>query len=61
MPGSRTAQGRPVARTSASVRIAFRPHESVGTPQFDSFAAQWLAYTHPCQRFVTCLAAPPHA
>jgi len=61
MPGSRTAQDRTVARNSASVRVAFRKHESVGVPEYDYFAAQWLAYTHPCQRFVTCLAATPHA
>jgi hypothetical protein len=61
MPGSRTAQDRTGARCSAPVRVAFRLYESVGVPEYDYFAAQWLAYTHPCQRFVTCLAATPHA
>ena len=61
MPGSRTTQDRTTARISAFVRVAFRKHDSVGVPEFDYFAAQWLAYTLPCQRFVTCLAATPHA
>jgi hypothetical protein len=61
MPGSRTTQDRTVARNSAPARVAFRLYESVGVPKYDFFVAQWLAYTHPCQRFVTCLAAFPHA
>jgi hypothetical protein len=61
MPGSRTAQGRLGARTSAPARVAFRFNNSVGALDEVNFAAQWLAYTHPCQRFVMCLAATPHA
>jgi len=51
MPGSQTAQGRSGARISAPSHIAFRSNDSVGTPD-SHFAAQWLAYAHPCQRFV---------
>ena len=34
-----------------ATRIAFCRLESIGTPNVKSFAAQWLACTHPCQRF----------
>jgi hypothetical protein len=61
MPGSQTAQGRSGARTRAPARVAFRFNDSVGTLDEVTIAAQWLAYPHPCQRFVTCLAATPHA
>ena len=58
MPGSQTAQGRARARDRALVRLAFRRLESVGTPE-QNFAAQWLAYAIPCQRFDARLAARP--
>jgi hypothetical protein len=61
MPGSQTAQGRSGARISAPARVAFRLNDSVGTPEELNFAAQWLAYSHPCQRFAMCLAATPRA
>ena len=61
MPGSQTAQGRSGTRSSVPTRIAFRSNDSVGTLDEVTFAAQWLAYPHPCQRFVTRLAAIPHA
>ena len=61
MPGSPTTPGRQGARVNAPFRFAFRQLNSVGTRDSDSIVAQWLAYTLPCQRFVTCLAAPPHA
>ena len=52
MPGSSTI----CARVDAHPRFAFRCDNGVGVP-IDSFAAQWLAYTHPCRRFAPSLAA----
>ena len=57
MPGSQTTPGRLGARNSAPDRVAFRSNDSVGTQKKVNFAAQGLAYAHPCQRFVRCLAA----
>jgi hypothetical protein len=56
MPGSVTARSRPHARNSACDRLAFRLTDGVGAP-IVPFAAQWLAYTLPCRRFVPSLAA----
>ncbi len=56
MPGSSTTQDRICARVGAHPRFAFRCDNGVGVP-IDSFAAQWLAYTHPCRRFAPGLAA----
>jgi len=56
MPGSQTTWGRTGARAHAPVRVAFCNFESIGTPK-GIFAAQWLAYTLPCQRFVHVLTA----
>jgi hypothetical protein len=50
MPGSQTARGRRAARNHAPRRVAFRCLDGVGTPE-QTFAAQWLAYAFPCQRF----------
>ena len=61
MPGSQTTPGQLGARNSAPTRFAFRPNDGVGTQKKVNFAAQWLAYAHPCQRFVMYLAASPHA
>jgi hypothetical protein len=61
MPGSTTTQDQPSARLSAPDCVAFRYVNGVGILDKEPFAARWLAYTHPCQRFVTCLAALPHA
>ena len=55
MPGSSTTPGRPGARDDASVRVAFRARNSVGTRGL-AFAAQWLAYALPYRRFVAVLA-----
>ena len=55
MPGSQTTQGRPGTRSNAPVRVAFRYCNSVGTLKSRSFAARWLAYAHPCQRFTSYL------
>ena len=56
MPGSSTTPGHTDARTSAPVRVAFRPFNSVGTRNHVSFAAQWLAYALPYRRFARALA-----
>jgi hypothetical protein len=36
-------------------------HDSIGTPDCIAFAAQYLAYTRPCQRFADGLAAVSRA
>lgn len=55
MPGSQTTRGREGTRDSVPPRVAFCDFERIGTPD-EIFAAQWLAYTHPCQRFAQPLA-----
>jgi hypothetical protein len=50
MPGSQTARGQRAARVCATRHVAFRCLDGVGTPE-QTFAAQWLAYAFPCQRF----------
>ena len=56
MPGSKTTQGRPGTRSNAPARVAFRFSKNVGTLDYKDFAAQWLAYSLPCQRFTSNLA-----
>jgi hypothetical protein len=56
MPVSTTTPGRLDARTIASIRVAFRQRNDVGTQDEGTFAAQWLACTLPCQRFADALA-----
>ena len=51
MPGSQTSQGRDKACDSAPHRVAFRRAKDVSTLNKKPFAAQWLAYSHLCQRF----------
>ena len=55
MPGSTTTPGRAGARDVALARVAFRKWHGVGTQDVISFAAQWLAYVYPCQRFASHL------
>jgi hypothetical protein len=55
MPGSQTTPGQRSTRSSALRRVAFRTSNYVGTRDKCSIVAQWLAYTHPCQRFTVCL------
>ena len=57
MPGSIDDAGPPVARDDVPGRVAFCRLEGIGTPIWKSYAAQWLAYTYPCQRFADSLAA----
>src|SRR6266404_5230065 len=56
MPVSKTTPGRLGARVIAPIRVAFRQRNDVGTRDEDTFAAQWLAYALPCQRFADALA-----
>ena len=55
MPGSPTTPGRAGACDGAPARVAFRLLDSVGTRNYPSFAAQWLAYAFPCRRFADTL------
>ena len=59
MPGSTTTPSRQGARDGAPWRFAFRLWNGVGTRNFFPIAAQWLAYTFPCQRFAPHLAVRP--
>ena len=56
IPGSLTTPGWAGARTNASVHVAFRETDNVGTRNFQAFAAQWLAYALPYRRFDGTLA-----
>ena len=56
MPGSATTPDRPGARGIAPVRVAFHGRNCVGIRDDKSFAAQWLAYALPYQRFADILA-----
>ena len=55
MPGSPTTPGRPGARATAPVRVAFRVANGVGARNYRAFAAQWLACALPCRRFAGAL------
>jgi len=57
MPGSMTTQDQATARADAIARVAFYQWDSIGILIENTFAAQWLAYTLPCQRFADALAA----
>jgi hypothetical protein len=56
MPGSQTAQSQAGPCAIAPACVAFCHYEGIGAPDCTVFAAQWLACTHPCQRFVRRLA-----
>jgi hypothetical protein len=56
MPGSLTTPSRTCTRVNALARVAFRRNQDVSARNDDSFAARWLAYTLPCQRFAGTLA-----
>ncbi|CAB3774383.1 hypothetical protein LMG29542_07766 [Paraburkholderia humisilvae] len=55
MPGSQTTPGRQDARACASLHIAFRGLNSVGTRDSNSIVAQWMACTLPYRRFADVL------
>jgi hypothetical protein len=57
MPGSSTTPGRADTRDDASVHVAFRDSEHVGTRVAQAFAALWLAYALPYRRFADTLAS----
>ncbi len=57
MPGSMTTPGRQGTRACAPLRVAFRVLNSVGTRNYTTIAAQWLARTFPYRRFAGRLAA----
>ncbi|MEP6558995.1 MAG: hypothetical protein ABJB17_10975, partial [Burkholderiales bacterium] len=56
MPGSATAPGHLGTCGGAPICVALRTENGVGTRDYVSIAAQWLAYAYPCQRFVPHLA-----
>ena len=56
MPVSKTTPGRLGARVIAPIRVAFRHRNDVGTQDEGTFAARWLAYALPYQRFAVALA-----
>jgi len=55
MPGSPTTPDQEDARAIASPCVAFRIENGVGIRNVITFAAQWLAYALPCQRFADTL------
>ena len=55
MPGSPTAPGCPGTRADAPGHVAFRITNGVGTRDFCTFTAQWLAYALLCRRFAATL------
>ena len=57
MPGSLTTPGRHRLALSPVRVLPFGNH--VGTRDFETFAAQWLAYRFPCRRFGRALASTP--
>lgn len=59
MPGSND-DAEPVRRLlDAADRVAFCRLEGMGARIVKSYAAQWLAYARPCQRFARRLTATP--
>ena len=60
MPGSNDDAEPTGARDRAPGRVAFCRLEGIGTPDGKSFAAQWLAYAYPCQRFASASRPPAH-
>jgi hypothetical protein len=60
----RVYRRRGVARGLAMADPRLLPsacHDSIGTPDCIAFAAPYLAYTRPCQRFADGLAAVSRA
>ena len=56
MPVSPTAPGCPGTRADAPVHVAFRTANGVGTRNFCTFTAHWLAYALLYRRFAVTLA-----
>jgi hypothetical protein len=55
MPVSLTMPNRANARDIASARVAFHVMDRVSVRVIYIFAARWLAYAYPCQRFAATL------
>ena len=55
MPGSQTARDPSCTCDDVQTDVAFHLADGVGAPENQYFAAQWLAYSHPCQRFAPYL------
>jgi hypothetical protein len=59
MPGS-DDDAEPTRRSlDAAGRVAFCRLDGMGARIVKSYAAQWLAYARPCQRFARRLATTP--
>jgi hypothetical protein len=56
MPGSNDGAELPGARDAAPEHGAFCRLDGIGAPKRKCYAAQWLAYAYPCQRFACGLA-----
>ena len=56
MPGSPTTPGWASARDIAPPMLPSVKIEHVGARDYQVFAARWLAYALPCQRFADILA-----
>jgi len=54
MPGSATTRGRPVSCDIDMCRAAFCGTKNIGTPDL-AYAAQYLAYAFPYERFTPTL------
>jgi len=54
MPGSATTRGRLVSCDDDTHHLAFCWTENISAPNL-AYAAQYLAYTLPCQRFACSL------
>ena len=58
MPGSTTTRGRHVSCDIVTCHVAFCGTENISTADL-SYAAQYLAYALPCERFTSALADIP--
>jgi hypothetical protein len=56
MPGSLTTPGRLSARVNTRPDVLPSANCTASAPGKDPFAARWLAYALPCQRFALALA-----
>ena len=60
MPGSNDDAELPSTRDTVLEHVAFCRLEGIGAPGGKCYAAQWLAYAYPCQRFA-CGLTTAHA
>src|SRR4051812_35315729 len=59
--GLKTTRGAKVLAMADPRLLPSACHDGIGTPDCIAFAAQYLAYTRPCQRFADGLAAVSRA